>query len=205
MGFKKSLYSINYLKIRRASVKTTNIEINQRLYSTVKCPRPICFRSPECLTVNCRTDLDTTHPPSLQSWHFVNLCVAWRTVALLWPVVLLTSFVTHIPWYRDGIHESTILLRFLVIILILLRLEVSNFVFAFYSKFYSWQTWVFFIDWLFSMDFLNHRGDMVFWFSVSFSSSKESIPRNRFHHPICPGLPVRQPYSYSVTSPHRLL
>ncbi len=30
------------------------------------------------------------------------------------------------------------------------------------TKCSSWQTWVLFTDWLFSMDFWNHRGDMVF-------------------------------------------
>ncbi len=30
------------------------------------------------------------------------------------------------------------------------------------------------------------------------------IPKNRFLQPMSPGRPVRQPYSYSVPSPHRL-
>ncbi len=41
----------------------------------------------------------------------------------------------------------------------------------------------------------------VVWFSVSFSSSAQSIPRYRFRQPKYPGRPVRQPYSYSFSSP----
>ncbi len=34
--------------------------------------------------------------------------------------------------------------------------------------------------------------------------AQESIPRNHFRQPMQPGGPIRQPYSYSVPSPHRL-
>jgi hypothetical protein len=34
--------------------------------------------------------------------------------------------------------------------------------------------------------------------------AQESIPRNRFHQAMQPGGPVRQSYSYLVSSPHRL-
>ncbi len=39
---------------------------------------------------------------------------------------------------------------------------------------------------------------------LTFKEPKESIPRNHFRQPEKPGGPVRQPYSYSVPSPHRL-
>jgi hypothetical protein len=54
--------------------------------------------------------------------------------------------------YRDGIHESKIWLSFLSIILRFLRLGVSTF-FAFLQNAIYKQTWIFFIDLLFCMDF----------------------------------------------------
>ncbi len=39
---------------------------------------------------------------------------------------------------------------------------------------------------------------------LNLKGAQESIPRNRFRLPMQPGGPVRQPYSYSVASPHRL-
>ncbi len=85
------------------------------------------------------------------------------------------SFVTHIPWYRDGIHDSTILLRFLVIILMLLRLAVSIFVFAFLHNAIHDKLE---LSSLMDMDFSNQRGDMVFcqFFLFRAIDSKESIP-----------------------------
>ncbi len=50
-----------------------------------------------------------------------------------------------LPW--DGIHDSTISLRFLGIILRFVMLEVSTLVFVFLQNAIREQTWVFFIDW----------------------------------------------------------
>ncbi len=55
--------------------------------------------------------------------------------------------------YRDGIHKSTISLRFLGIFLRFLRLEASIFIFAFYTNGIQEQTWVFFFDRFFCIDF----------------------------------------------------
>ncbi len=50
--------------------------------------------------------------------------------------------------YQDGIHERTISLGFL----------------PFYStNCYWWTNLILYIDWLFCMDFWNHRVGMVFW------------------------------------------
>ncbi len=40
---------------------------------------------------------------------------------------------------------------------------------------------------------------------LNFEGVQESTPINQFHQPVSPGGPIRQPYSYSVPSPHRLL
>jgi hypothetical protein len=40
--------------------------------------------------------------------------------------------------------------------------------------------------------------------NFNISGAQESIPRNRFRQPMQPGGPVRQHYSYSVSSPQRL-
>ncbi len=39
---------------------------------------------------------------------------------------------------------------------------------------------------------------------LNFYEAQKSIPRNRFRQAVWPGGPVRQPYSHSVPSPHRL-
>jgi hypothetical protein len=68
---------------------------------------------------------------------------------------------------RGQIYESTISLRFLGIILRFLRLEVSTFGIGFLQNAIHEQTWVFFIDWMFCMDFWNHKWVL---FSIRFSS-----------------------------------
>ncbi len=68
----------------------------------------------------------------------------------------------HVHRLRGGIQERTVGLRFLGIISRVLRLEVSTLVFCFLQTATHEQTWVFFIGWLFCMDFWNHRGSMVF-------------------------------------------
>ena len=58
----------------------------------------------------------------------------------------------------DGIRKRTLSLGFLGIILRVLRLEVSTLVFCLSTRFYSWTN---FIDWLFCINFWNHRVGMV--------------------------------------------
>ncbi len=69
--------------------------------------------------------------------------------------------------HRGQIHESTISLRFQGIILFFFRLEGSSFGFGFLKYAIHEQTLVFFIAWLFCMDFWNHWG---IGFSNRFSS-----------------------------------
>jgi hypothetical protein len=63
---------------------------------------------------------------------------------------------------RDGIRKRTLSLGFLGIILRVLRLEVSTLVFCFLQTSIHELTWVFFIDWLFCMDFWKYRASIVF-------------------------------------------
>jgi hypothetical protein len=66
--------------------------------------------------------------------------------------------------YRDGIHESTILLRLLGIILRFLRLKVSAFVFPFLQNAIHEQTSLIdYFEWI-------SESKRVVWFSVQFSS-----------------------------------
>ncbi len=70
--------------------------------------------------------------------------------------------VVYVQGTWEGIHESTTSLRFLGLILRVLRLEASTFAFAFLQSAIHKQTWVFLIVWLFCMDFWNTRAGMVF-------------------------------------------
>jgi hypothetical protein len=87
--------------------------------------------------------------------HLYYTAVGWFTCAqILSPLTgVKVSYGVGSKSLWDGIHKSTISLRFLGIILRFLRLEVSTFGFAFLE-----QSWVFFIDWWFCMDFWNYRG-----------------------------------------------
>jgi hypothetical protein len=76
----------------------------------------------------------------------------WCTLSTPGPPLL------HLPW--DGIRKRTLSLGFLGKILRVLRLEVSTLVFCLSTRCYSWTN---FIDWLFCINFWNHRGSMVFY------------------------------------------
>ncbi len=80
--------------------------------------------------------------------------------------MFLTAHHLLSPWLlrrsnlnRDGIRKRTLSLGFLGIISRVLRLEVSTLVFCLSTMCYSWTN---FIDWLFCINFWNHRGTMVF-------------------------------------------
>jgi hypothetical protein len=81
---------------------------------------------------------------------------AWSSVNLS----ILSGNVIAASWH--AIHESAISLRFMVLILGFLKLEVSAFVFVFLQNVLHEQTWVFVIDWLFCIDFWNPMGGMIF-------------------------------------------
>ncbi len=76
-------------------------------------------------------------------------------------VYTLTSLSSlQLLWLtRDGIRKRTLSLGFLGIISRVLRLDVSTLVFCLSTRCYSWTN---FNDWLFCINFWNHRGSMFF-------------------------------------------